>query len=154
MAEQGAWPLTVGSAGFGLALGLPFGLFALFPNWLQSLPRSGGWMTDVKIVLGFIELGLAVKFLSNADLVEQWGFLKREIFIGSWIVIGVLITLYLAGFLRIGQQRVGGASSFIRYFFLVLFGSFTLYFHVLFLDLHFWSTDYCLNYLYDSKIKF
>jgi len=127
VAEQGAWPLTVGAAGFGLALGLPFGLFALFPNWLQSLPRSGGWMTDVKIVLGFIELGLAVKFLSNADLVEQWGFLKREIFIGSWIVIGALITLYLAGFLRIGQQRVGGASSFIRYFFLVLFGSFTLY---------------------------
>jgi len=127
VAEQGAWPLTVGAAGFGLALGLPFGLFALFPNWLQSLPRSGGWMTDVKIVLGFIELGLAVKFLSNADLVEQWGFLKREIFIGSWIVIGGLITLYLAGVLRVGQQRVGGARSFIRYFFLLLFGLFTLY---------------------------
>ena len=127
VAEQGAWPLTVGAAGFGLALGLPFGLFALFPNWLQSLPRSGGWMTDVKIVLGFIELGLAVKFLSNADLVEQWGILKREIFIGSWVIIGIFITLYLAGFLRIGQQRVGGSRSIFRYLFLLLFGSFTLY---------------------------
>jgi len=127
VAEQGAWPLTAGAAGFGLALGLPFGLFALFPNWLQSLPRSGGWMTDVKIVLGFVELGLAVKFLSNADLVEQWGFLKREIFIGSWVVIGLFITLYLAGLLRIGQQRVGGARSVIRYFFLLVFASFTLY---------------------------
>ena len=127
VAEQGAWPLTVGAAGFGLALGLPFGLFALFPNWLQSLPRSGGWMTDVKIVLGFIELGLAIKFLSNADLVEQWGILKREIFIGSWVIIGIFITLYLAGFLRIGQHRVGGSSSLFRYFFLLLFGSFTLY---------------------------
>jgi len=127
VAEQGAWPLTVGAAGFGLALGLPFGLFALFPNWLQSLPRSGGWMTDVKIVLGFVELGLAVKFLSNADLVEQWGFLKREIFIGSWIIIGACITLYLAGILRIGQQRVGGKRGIIRYFFLLFFLLFTLY---------------------------
>lgn len=74
VADQGAWPLTFGAAGFGLALGLPFALFALFPGWLQSLPRSGSWMTDVKVVLGFIELALAVKFLSNADLVEQWGF--------------------------------------------------------------------------------
>ena len=88
VADQGAWPLTAGAAGFGIALGLPFALFAMFPQWLQSLPKSGGWMTDVKVVLGFLELALAVKFFSNADLVKQWGLLKREVFIGFWIIIG------------------------------------------------------------------
>ena len=95
VANQGAWPLTYGAAGFGLALGLPFALFALFPGWLQRLPRSGAWMTEVKVVLGLIELALAVKFLSNADLVEQWGLLKRELFLGIWALIGLTIVLYL-----------------------------------------------------------
>ena len=85
-AAEGAWPLTVGLAGFGLALALPFALFAMFPGWLQSLPKSGGWLTSVKVVLGFLELAMAVKFLSNADLVKQWGLLKREVFIGIWVV--------------------------------------------------------------------
>ena len=127
VAEQGAWPLTAGAAGFGLALGLPFALFAMFPHWLQSLPRSGGWMTDVKVILGFLELALAIKFLSNADLVEQWGLLKREIFIGLWIVIGVLMVLYLLGKIRIAHSSPVRKISFTRLAFIILFASFTIY---------------------------
>ena len=127
VAEQGAWPLTAGAAGFGLALGLPFALFAMFPHWLQSLPKSGGWMTDVKVILGFLELALAIKFLSNADLVEQWGLLKREIFIGLWIVIGVLMVLYLLGKLRISHSSPVKRFSFTRIAFIILFASFTIY---------------------------
>ncbi|RYG39768.1 MAG: cytochrome C biogenesis protein, partial [Chitinophagaceae bacterium] len=81
-AAEGAWPLTAGLAGFGFALALPFALFAMFPGWLQSLPKSGGWLTSIKVVLGFLEVAMAIKFLSNADLVQQWGVIKREIFIG------------------------------------------------------------------------
>ncbi len=92
--------LTAGMTGFGVALALPFGLFALFPTWLNSLPKSGGWMTTVKVVLGFLELALALKFLSNADMVAGWGILKREIFLGIWIVLFVLLTLYLFGIIR------------------------------------------------------
>ncbi|SDG74162.1 protein-disulfide reductase DsbD family protein [Psychroflexus sediminis] len=99
-ADGGATMLTFGMGGFGLALALPFALFALFPNWLNSLPKSGGWLNTVKVVLGFLELGLAFKFLSNADLVEHWGILKREVFIGIWIVIGIAMLLYLFGKLK------------------------------------------------------
>ena len=127
VANEGPWPLTAGAAGFGLALGLPFALFAMFPNWLQSLPKSGGWMTDVKVVLGFIELALAVKFLANADNVEQWGFLKREIFVGLWIVIGILLVLYLSGLLRIGHSSPVKKFSVIRKAFIILFAATTLY---------------------------
>jgi len=100
----GAMQLTMGMTGFGLALALPFALFALFPSWLNSLPRSGGWLTSVKIVLGFLELALAIKFLSNADLVEHWGMLKREVFFGIWIIIGILLVLYLFGILRFKHE--------------------------------------------------
>jgi len=127
VADQGAWPLTIGAAGFGIALGLPFALFAMFPHWLQSLPKSGGWMTDVKVVLGFLELALAVKFLSNADLVKQWGFLKREIFIGLWVLIGLLTTLYLLGKLRIGHSSPVKKFSFVRIAFVILFACITIY---------------------------
>ncbi|GAA0872314.1 thioredoxin family protein [Gangjinia marincola] len=98
--DGGAWQLTAGMGGFGLALALPFALFALFPNWLNNLPKSGGWLNTVKVVLGFIELGLAFKFLSNADLVEHWGLLKREIFIGIWLLVGIGLMLYLFGVIR------------------------------------------------------
>lgn len=98
--DGGAIQLTIGMGGFGLALALPFALFALFPNWLNSLPKSGGWLNTVKVVLGFIELALAFKFLSNADLVEHWGLLKREIFIGIWIICALGLALYLFGFIR------------------------------------------------------
>ncbi|WP_103071406.1 protein-disulfide reductase DsbD family protein [Aquimarina sediminis] len=98
--DGGAIQLSFGMGGFGLALALPFALFALFPNWLNSLPKSGGWLNTVKVVLGFIELALAFKFLSNADLVEHWGVLKREIFIAIWIIIGTGMVLYLFGKIR------------------------------------------------------
>jgi len=127
VANEGPWPLTAGAAGFGIALGLPFALFAMFPQWLHSLPKSGGWMTDVKVVLGFIELALAVKFFANADNVEQWGILKREIFVGLWIIIGLLIVLYLSGWLKIGHSSPVKKFSSIRIAFLLLFGATTLY---------------------------
>ncbi len=103
----GAWQLTAGLAGFGLALALPFGLFAVFPNWLQSLPKSGGWLDTVKKVLAFVEVALAFKFLSNADLVMHWGLLKREVFIAIWILTGLGLTLYLFGVLRLPHDYKG-----------------------------------------------
>jgi thiol:disulfide interchange protein DsbD len=127
VAEQGAWPLTAGAAGFGIALGLPFALFAMFPNWLHSLPKSGGWMTDVKVVLGFIELALAVKFFSNADLVKQWGLLKREVFIGLWIVISLLTVLYLLGKLKFPHSSSVRKFSFVRISFVVFFSAIIIY---------------------------
>jgi thiol:disulfide interchange protein len=96
-ADGGAWQLTAGMAGFGTALALPFGLFAAFPSWMKSLPKSGGWLNSVKVVLGFLELALAFKFLSNADLVKKWGLLKIEPFLAIWIIIFVGLTLYLFG---------------------------------------------------------
>jgi thiol:disulfide interchange protein DsbD len=93
--EGGAIQLTAGMSGFGLALALPFALFALFPSWLNSLPKSGGWLNTTKVVLGFLELAFAFKFLSNADLVAHWGLLKREVFIALWIIIFLGLALYL-----------------------------------------------------------
>ena len=103
-AERGATQLTAGMLGFGVALGLPFGLFALFPNTLKALPKSGGWMTRVKVVLGFLELALALKFLSNADLVGHWGLLKREVFIALWALLSIALTLYLFGIYRFPHE--------------------------------------------------
>jgi len=97
LSSKGAWHLTAGMSGFGLALGLPFAVFAMFPQWMQRLPKTGAWMNVVKKSLAFIELALAIKFLSNADLVEHWGLLKREVFIGCWIIISLLLSLYLLG---------------------------------------------------------
>lgn len=122
----GAIQLTMGMAGFGLALALPFTVFALFPSLLKSLPRSGGWLTTVKIVLGFIELALAVKFLSNADLVEHWGILPREIFFGIWILIGLLLTLYLFGILRFPHEGKPKLTK-LRLGFGVIVALFTIY---------------------------
>jgi len=106
--------LSAGMLGFGLALALPFALFALFPTWLNSLPKSGGWMTTVKVVLGFLELALAFKFLSNADLVGNWGILKRELFLGIWIVLFLLLTLYLFGIFRFPHDAKEQRISKIR----------------------------------------
>ena len=106
--------LSAGMSGFGVALALPFALFALFPAWLNSLPKSGGWMTSVKVVLGFLELALALKFLSNADMVGGWGILKREIFLGIWIVLFVLLTLYLFGILRFPHDGPIAKLSAVR----------------------------------------
>ena len=127
VANEGPWPLTAGAAGFGIAIGLPFALFAMFPQWLQSLPKSGGWMTDVKVVLGFIELALAIKFLANADNVEQWGLLKREIFVALWLLIAVLIVLYLLGKLKMSHSSPVKQFSKTRIAFIVLFAATALY---------------------------
>lgn len=126
-ADGGAMQLTSGMAGFGLALALPFALFALFPNLLQSLPKSGGWLNTVKVVLGFIELALAFKFLSNADLVKHWGLLKREIFIGIWIVAGSGLTLYLLDFIKFKHDSPVKKLPAIRLVLGVVTGLFTLY---------------------------
>ncbi|GIQ57940.1 thiol:disulfide interchange protein DsbD [Flavobacterium collinsii] len=96
-ASNGGIAPIVGMLGFSLALALPFMLFAMFPGWLNSLPKSGGWLNTVKVVLGFLELALAFKFLSNADLVLQLHFLEREVFIAIWIAIFAALTLYLFG---------------------------------------------------------
>lgn len=86
--------------GFSLALALPFGLFAAFPAWLNSLPKSGSWMTSVKVVLGFLELALAFKFLSVADMTSHWGILKYELFMALWVIIFAGMTIYLFGKIR------------------------------------------------------
>ncbi|HZF65592.1 MAG TPA: cytochrome c biogenesis protein CcdA [Chitinophagaceae bacterium] len=122
----GATQLSFGMGGFGVGLALPFALFALFPGWLQSIPKSGGWLTTVKVVLGFLELALAVKFLSNADLVKQWGLLKREVFIAIWIIIGVAIVLYLLGVIRF-KNETRPKISLGRWAFIVVFASITIY---------------------------
>lgn len=93
-----------GMTGFALALALPFGLFAAFPGWLNSLPKSGGWLNSVKVVLGFLELALALKFFSNVDLAYHWGLLQREIFISLWIVIFGLMGLYLLGKIKFSHD--------------------------------------------------
>lgn len=91
---------TLGMLGFALALALPFTLFAIFPNWLQSMPKSGGWLNSVKVVLAFIELALSLKFLSVADLAYGWHILDRETFVALWIAISFLLGLYLLGIIR------------------------------------------------------
>lgn len=97
----------MGMFGFALALAMPFALFAAFPGWLNSMPRSGGWLNTVKVVLGFVELIFALKFLSNADLVEQWGLLKRETFLVIWILLSVLMALYLIGVINFKSDAPG-----------------------------------------------
>ncbi|UCD62278.1 MAG: thioredoxin family protein, partial [Flavobacteriaceae bacterium] len=119
--------LSAGMLGFGVALALPFALFALFPAWLNSLPKSGGWMDTVKVFLGFLELALAFKFLSNADLVGNWGIFKREIFLGIWILLFVLLALYLFGVIRFPHEGPGQKLSKTRKGAGILTAAFTLY---------------------------
>ena len=125
--QGGAFQLSCGMAGFGLALALPFALFALFPGWLHSLPRSGGWLNSVKIVLGFLEVALAVKFLSNADLVAHWGILKREVFLLIWIIIGIMLVLYLFGLIRFKHDSPAEKMGPLRWSAAIFFLLFTLY---------------------------
>ncbi|MFN9800739.1 MAG: cytochrome C biogenesis protein, partial [Bacteroidota bacterium] len=105
-----ATKVSAAMIGFGISLGLPFGLFAAFPSMLKKLPKSGGWLEDFKVSLGFAEVALALKFLSQADLVEQWGLVKREIFFVVWIIICVFWLLYLIGLFRFkpgqGSQKM------------------------------------------------
>ena len=99
---------ALGMFGFALALALPFTLFALFPSWLKQAPKSGSWMTTIKVVLGFIELAFALKFFSVADLAYGWHLLDREVFLSLWIVIFALLGAYLVGWLKFQEDEIGG----------------------------------------------
>jgi thiol:disulfide interchange protein DsbD len=116
-----------GMLGFAIALSLPFGLFAAFPGWLNTLPKSGGWLNSVKVVLGFLELALALKFASNADLVVQAGYLTREVFVGLWITIFLLQSLYLIGVFRTPHDSEVKHLSVTRIFFAIISFFITIY---------------------------
>ena len=116
-----------GMSGFAFALALPFALFAMFPGWLNSLPKSGGWLNTVKVCLGFIELALALKFLSNVDLAYHWGILKREIFIVLWIIIFTLLGFYLLGKIRFQHDTELGHVTISRFLVALFSFSFALY---------------------------
>lgn len=116
-----------GMLGFSSALALPFTLFAIFPGWMNSLPQSGGWLNSVKVVLGLLEIALAMKFLSNADLVAQWGIITREVFIAIWIVVFGFIGLYLLGKFKMPHDSDLKHVSVFRLFLAIFFFSFVTY---------------------------
>ncbi|PWH82535.1 hypothetical protein DIS18_09820 [Algibacter marinivivus] len=126
-ADGGAWQLTAGMAGFGVSLGLPFALFAMFPNMMNALPKSGGWLNTTKVILGFLELALAFKFLSNADLVKHWGLLKIEPFLIIWIIIFAGLALYLFGKIKFPHDSPIKKLSFFRISGAILVAAFTIY---------------------------
>ncbi|MGV6846011.1 MAG: protein-disulfide reductase DsbD family protein, partial [Lutibacter sp.] len=117
----------IGMLGFSLALAIPFALFAAFPGWMQSLPKSGGWLNTVKVVLGFLELAFAFKFLSNADLVLDLHWFEREVFIAIWIAIFGTLTLYLFGKIQLPHDTPNNHISVGRLSLGLLTLSFTLY---------------------------
>lgn len=113
--------------GFALALALPFTLFALFPSWLKSMPKSGGWMNVIKVTLGFLELAFALKFLSVADLAYGWGILDRETFLALWIVIFALLGLYLLGKIKFPHDDDSNKVSVSRFFMALISLAFAVY---------------------------
>lgn len=117
----------IGMFGFGVGLALPFSLFAFFPSMLQSLPKSGGWLNSVKVTFGFIELALAMKFLSNVDLAYHWHLLDRDVFLVIWIVIFTLMGLYLLGKLKFSHDSDLPYISVPRLFFAIFSFCFALY---------------------------
>jgi thiol:disulfide interchange protein DsbD len=126
-ADGGAWQLTAGMAGFGVSLGLPFALFAMFPNMMNLLPKSGGWLNTTKVILGFLELALAFKFLSNADLVAHWNLLKIEPFLLLWILIFTGLALFLFGKIKFPHDSPIKKLSFFRIAGGILVASFVIY---------------------------
>ena len=126
-ASKGGIAPIVGMLGFSLAIALPFALFAAFPGWLNSLPKSGGWLNTVKVVLGFLELALAFKFLSNADLVLQLHWLERELFIAIWIAIFGVMALYLLGKIQLPHDGPSGPISVGRLCLGLVTLAFTIY---------------------------
>ena len=126
-ADGGAWQLTAGMAGFGVSLGLPFALFAMFPNMMNALPKSGGWLNTTKVILGFLELALAFKFLSNADLVKHWGLLKIEPFLIIWIIIFAGLALYLFAKIKFPHDSPIKKLSFSRIAGGILVAAFAIY---------------------------
>ncbi|MFA7446995.1 MAG: thioredoxin family protein [Weeksellaceae bacterium] len=121
------YALIVGSLGFSVTLAIPFVLFAIFPSWISSLPKSGGWMNTVKVSLGFIELAFAFKFLSNADLVWQAHWLERETFLAIWIAVFGLMGIYLLGKFRLPLDSKEDSIGVPRLFFAILTFSFVIY---------------------------
>ena len=113
--------------GFSMALAIPFGLFAAFPAWLNSLPKSGSWMSSVKVVLGFLELALALKFLSNADMARKWNILGYEVFMGLWVIIFALMTIYLFGWIKFPHDSPLKKLSGTRLFFALASLATTIY---------------------------
>lgn len=122
-----SWAPTIGMLGFGIALALPFTLFAIFPGWLNSLPQSGGWLNSVKVVLGLLELALALKFLSMVDLAYHWDILTREVFVALWIVIFTVMGIYLLGKIRFAHDSVVEKLSVTRFFFALFALTFAVY---------------------------
>ena len=118
---------AIGMFGFALALSIPFSLFAIFPNMLQSMPKSGGWLNSVKVVLGFLELALALKFLSVADLAYGWRLLDREVFIVLWIVIFALLGCYLLGKIKFSHDSELKYVSVPRLFMAIISFAFAIY---------------------------
>ena len=118
---------AIGMFGFSLALALPFTLFALFPSALKSLPKSGGWLNSVKVVLGFIEIAFALKFLSNVDLAYHWNWFDREIFLSLWIAIGLLMGLYLIGKIKFAHDSELTHMSVPRTFISIIVFAFVIY---------------------------
>ena len=120
----GATTFTIAMLGFGLGIAIPFGLLAFFPVLLKALPQSGAWLNSVKVIFGFIELAFAFKFLSNADLVNQWHFLHREVFISIWVAISLTMAMYLFGKIRLPHDAPTDTIGVFRF----LLGLFTLSF--------------------------
>ena len=118
---------AIGMFGFALALAIPFSFFAIFPSWLEGMPKSGGWLNSVKVVLGFLELALALKFLSVADLAYGWGILDRETFLALWIVIFALLGIYLLGKLRMPHDSESKHVSVPGLFLSIISLSFAVY---------------------------
>lgn len=118
---------AIGMLGFSVALSFPFVLFALFPSWLNSLPKSGGWLNSVKVVLGFLELALSLKFLSNVDLTYHWHWFDREVFLVLWIVIAALTGFYLLGKLKFSHDSDVAYISVPRLFLAIIVLSFSVY---------------------------
>lgn len=118
---------AIGMFGFAVALAIPFSLFAIFPTWLNSLPKSGGWMNSVKVVLAFLELALALKFLSVADLAYGWGILDREVFVSLWIIIFALLGFYLLGKIRFPHDSPKPHTSVLGLFLGIISLAFSVY---------------------------
>ncbi|HZX60099.1 MAG TPA: thioredoxin family protein, partial [Mucilaginibacter sp.] len=118
---------AIGMLGFSLALALPFTIFSLFPSMLKSLPKSGGWLNSVKVILGFLELAFALKFLSNVDLAYHWNWFDREVFLSLWIAIGLLAGLYLIGKIKFSHDSDLPHLSVTRTFLAIIVFSFVIY---------------------------
>jgi len=118
---------AVGMLGFSVALALPFTIFALFPSAMKSLPKSGGWLNSIKVILGFLELAFALKFLSNVDLAYHWNWFDREIFLSLWIAIGLMMGLYLIGKIKFSHDSDTPYLSVPRTFFAIIVFAFVVY---------------------------